>query len=71
MQLTFKTEQTGILKIGGICGEVHSFAYIASQYLYLQIGTTSKVKIFRTVIKNESCFCIIMDTKQAMILSKS
>lgn len=32
MQLTFKTEQTEIKKIGWICSEIHSFAYIASQY---------------------------------------
>lgn len=51
MQLTVKNEQTEIEEMGWICNKVNSFAYMASQYLCLQIETTFKVKIFRPVIQ--------------------
>lgn len=37
MQFTIKNEQTEIQEMGWICNKVNSFAYVASQYLYLQI----------------------------------
>lgn len=51
MQFTIKNEQTEIQEMGWICNKVKSFAYVASQYLYLQIEIIYKVKIFRTIIQ--------------------
>lgn len=66
MQLTFKTEQTEILKKMG----EFAVRFIVLHILLHNIGTIFKVKIFRTSMKNEN-YCIIMDTKEAMIPSKS